>query len=510
MDHSDQNKRIAKNSIFLSIRMVIVLGINLYTTRAVLNMLGVVDYGIYNVVCGFVSMFTFLNMSMSNGIQRFYNYELGKNGEEGANRVYITSLYIQLALAIVIILLTETFGLWYLYNKMVLPETRLLAASWVYQFSILSFVFIIFQSPYMAAVMAHERMDFFAFVSVIDAILKLGVVILTPLFLSDRLVVYGLLWMFVSVAVFFIYLLYCKKCFPEIKFRKEFQRSQFKSMLSFSGWNIFGAFSGVMKDQGISLIMNAFYGPIVNAANAVAIQVNAGLQSFVQNITVPVRPQVIQSYAQGNIERSMNLTFSISKLSCCFLYLVALPVFAETDYILSFWLGNNIPEHTNIFIKVVILTSFITNLNAAVSGVVHASGKMMLYQIAGGLAGLSTVPIAYIVLQLGGGPASALIVVLVLTAIAQLNALLILKTIVCYSMRNYFVKVICPFLIVVITTAFIPYVISCFMQTGFLRLIVVSVISAVVVSLSIYFIGLDSSERAIVNQMLSKIKSFHR
>ena len=219
MDHSDQNKRIAKNSIFLSIRMVIVLGINLYTTRAVLNMLGVVDYGIYNVVCGFVSMFTFLNMSMSNGIQRFYNYELGKNGEEGANRVYITSLYIQLALAIVIILLTETFGLWYLYNKMVLPETRLLAASWVYQFSILSFVFVIFQSPYMAAVMAHERMDFFAFVSVIDAILKLGVVILTPLFWGDRLVVYGLLWMFVSVAVFFIYLLYCKKCFPEIKFR---------------------------------------------------------------------------------------------------------------------------------------------------------------------------------------------------------------------------------------------------------------------------------------------------
>ena len=229
------NKRIAKNSLFLSIRMVIVLVISLYTTRIVLKVLGVEDYGVYNVVCGFVSMFAFLNTSMSNGIQRFFNYEYGKNGEEGANRVYCTAVIIQAILALIIVILTESFGLWYLHNKMVIPDDRMFAAEWIFQLSILSFIFIIMQAPYTAAVMAHERMDFYAVINVFDAILKLGIVFLLPYVSIDVLIMYGILMTGISVVNFILYYIYCKKQFSEIKFRRTKGNSLFKSMLGFSG-----------------------------------------------------------------------------------------------------------------------------------------------------------------------------------------------------------------------------------------------------------------------------------
>lgn len=358
-DNSDSNKRIAKNSVFLSIRMVVVMCISLYTSRVILNALGVEDYGVYNVVGGFVSMFAFLNTSMSNGIQRFFNYELGKNGEVGANKVYRTSLLIQLLLGVVIVALTETVGLWYLHNKMVIPEGRMLAAEWVFQFSIIGFLLIIMQVPYTAAVMAHEKMDFFSVISIADAIIKLVLVVILPHVRYDKLVAFGVLSLLIILFDFIAYFVYCKKKFPEITLKKtesKFDRSLFGSMLGFSGWNVFGSFSNMMRDQGINLIINFFYGPIVNAARGIAMQVNGAVSSLASTILTPVRPQVIQSYARNELDRTMRLTFSISKFSLVFLMLLALPISVEVNFILNLWLGI-VPEHSQAFCIIILATS---------------------------------------------------------------------------------------------------------------------------------------------------------
>lgn len=505
-DNSTANKRLAKNSIFLSIRMVFVLCITLYTTRAVLHMLGVEDYGVYNVVCGFVSMFTFLSTSLSNGIQRFFNYELGKNGIEGACRVFNTSLIIQIALTVLIIIILESLGLWYISNKMVIPENRMVAAQWIFQFSIFSFAFVIIQAPYLAAVMAHERMDFFAIVSVLDAIFKLGIVFIIPCLHGDNLILYGLLVAFISVFNFLCYFLYSKNKFQEIEIKHIFDKKLFNNMLGFSGWNVFGSLSGVMKEQGINLVINLFFGPVVNAARGVAAQVNNGLQGFVTTITTPVRPQVVQSYACGDYVRTMNLTFSISKLSCVVLYIMALPVICEIDYILSLWLGDNVPEHANMFIVIVILVSFVNNLNSAVSGVIHASGRMRNYQLITSFISILCIPGAYISLKMGASPEIALFMVFLFSALSQYSALLILKSIINYKLSIYLNNVLLPLFWFVICTSPIPILFRLLLEESLLRLVIVVSISILISLISLYYIVLNRSEKQLLLQMLHNFK----
>lgn len=498
---SDSNKTVAKNSIYMSIRMVIVLCITLYTTRAILNVLGVEDYGIYNVVCGFVSMLAFLNTSMSNGIQRYFNFEYGKNGATGANRVYNTALIIQSILGIVILILAESFGLWYIYEKMVIPAERFYAAQWIFQLSLISFLFIIMQAPYTAAVMAHERMDFYAIVSVLDAVLKLGIVFFIPLFNGDGLIIYGVLQLLISALNFILYYVYSKKNFREIKLYLIFDKVLFRSMLGFSGWNVFGSFANMMKEQGINLIMNLFFGPIVNAARGIAVQINSGLQSFVANLGISIRPQIVQSYAKGDIERTMNLYFSISKLSCCLLYLISLPVVLEIDFILHIWLGENVPEHTTSFIFIIILTSFVNNLNAATSNVVHATGKMMLYQVTGGLTILLAIPLAYFVLKFGATPEWALIMSLITMSFAQVIALVVLKKIVNFSINGYLKKVIIPFFCVVTISSPILYFIRTIMEDGILRFCLMISLSIFIIGIVIYHIGLNIKEKSLIKNL---------
>lgn len=500
------NKRIAKNSLFLTIRMVIVLAITLYTTRIVLKVLGVEDYGIYNVVCGFVSMFAFVNTSMSNGIQRFYNFEYGKNGEEGANKVYCTAVMIQIVMAIIILLLTECVGLWYLHHKMVIPVNRIVAAEWIFQFSLLSFLFVIMQAPYTAAVMAHERMDFYALVNVFDAILKLGIVFLLPYMSIDQLVLYGILMAGISVINFAVYFLYCKRNFTEIRLRNFFSRELFTSMLSFSGWNLFGSFSSVMKEQGINLVLNFFFGPVVNAARGVAAQVNSGMQSFVTNITIPVRPQVIQSYACGDLARSMSLTYSISKLSCCFLLMIAIPASLEIDYILSIWLGNNVPAHASLFTIIILGTLIINNLNSATSGIVHATGIMKDYQLWGSLVSISSVPIAYLLLTYYKIPELALISVLVCAMLGHSVCLFVVRNLVGLSLKDYFRKVVLPILLVFFLSLVLTWFVQMSFTKGFLRFCVVLFAGILSVSIFMYFLAFDIRERKLFIQIVNSIK----
>lgn len=507
---STDNKRIAKNTILLSIRMVFVLLLGFYTTRVTLKALGVDDFGIYNVVCGFVSMFTFLNTSMSNGVQRFFNFELGKNGIDGARRVYVTSLVVQLLLLLLIVSLTETLGLWYLHNKMVITPERLVAAEWVFQFSVISFVLIIIQVPFNAAIMAHEHMNFYAFIGVLDAILKLIIVILIPFADVDRLILYGFLLMLISLLNFVLAYVYARNHFEEIHIRPLLDKRLFKSMLSFSGWNIFGSFSGMMREQGLNLILNLFFGPVVNAARGVAYQVSSGLQSFVANISTAIRPQIVQSYAQGNTSRSINLMYSLSKVSICVLYIIAYPILLEINYVLKVWLGTDVPNYTASFVVIVVLITFLNNMNSAVSAVVHATGNMCKYQVITSLTTLSSLPVAYYSLKMGYPPNSVFGISFVFTFLMQVISLFILRSIISFSLSKYVKKVIFPFVLFVSLSFSIPLIPCHMMREGFLRFFVVSVVSILISSLSFYWVGLDNKEKALINSFLFKILPMKR
>lgn len=501
----NKNKVIAKNTLLLSIRTVIVLFITLYTTRIILHSLGVENFGVYNVVGGFVSMFAFLNTSMSNGIQRFFNYEIKVNGIDGATKVYNTSLRIQLILALIVLFLTETLGLWYMYNKMVIPSERFIPALFIYQTSIISFLFVIFQVPFTAAVMAHEKMSFFALVSMIDAIAKLAIAFIISYIDADRLVSYGMLLLLINLMDLSFYYVYAKRKFVEIKFQKG-STGLFKSMLSFSGWNVFGTFANIMKEQGMNLVLNMFFGPIVNAARGVAAQINSGLQNLVVNLSIAVRPQLVQSYAEGDIYRAIQLVYTISKFSCCFLYIFSLPILLEINTILKIWLGNNIPNHTVSFVYIIVLTSFVNNLNAAISNIVHASGKMKAYQITGGLAILLAIPLAYFVLKLGYQPEWALAMSLVSMIIAQVIALIVLKTIVEYSILDYVKRVLLPLILLVIFSFPPIYLIHSLMSESLIRLLVVIFSSFIIICAITFFIVLNEDEKRYVVGYVKSLK----
>lgn len=505
-DNSDSNARIARNTVFLTIRMIFVLFISLYTSRVVLKVLGVDDFGVYNVVGGLVSMFGFLNNSMTNSIQRYYNYAMGSKSEAAISDVYKTSLIIQILLATIIVVLTETIGLWYLYNKMVIPADRFVAAFWIFQFAVLSLILVIIQVPYCSAILAYEKMDYYAIVNVIDVILKLVIVIALPYLDGDKLIVYGFLIFCISAINYILYFIYAKKKFAYITLRNAyFTKTQFVSMLSFSGWNMFGTFASMMKEQGLNMVLNLFYGTVVNAARGIAYQVISAMRGFVFNVATAARPQFTQSYAQGNEERTVRLMFGTSKLCYLILFLLSLPVMVEADYVLHLWLGPIIPDYSVSFVVLVILSALISVFNPPMSFVVHATGKMKAYQLAGAVIDLLILPIAYLFLRLGYAPESVFIIAIVFTIIQQIVSIFIVQKLVPFSVVSYTFQVIVPLLVVTAISFIITFVISRQMEYGLVRLIVVVLLSSVITMISGFFFSFNKNEREIMIGFCKKI-----
>ena len=394
-DNSNKNKRIVKNTVFLYIRMALVLVVSLYTSKVILNTLGVQDYGIYNIVAGFVSMFGFLNASITACIQRYYNYEIGRNGDDGLGRVFTMSCLIECIIAFVVLLLLETFGVWYINNKLVVPDYKLFAANILFQLSCIQMTLVMFQAPFSGAILAKEKMDYYAAVGIIDVFLKLLIVIILPYLLYDSLIVFGCLMTFISIVDFFLYYIYAKREFAKLRLLRFWDCELFKSMLSFSGWNVFGAVAMVARTQGLNLILNLFFGPVVNAARGVSIQVQGALMGFIGNISMAVRPQIVESYAIGNINRSRDIMFSISKICFLFLFIMALPVCLNIDIILKFWLGDKVPEYTNVFSVLILCTALIDTLNTPITMLIMATGKVKKYCLYTSICGLLVLPVAY-------------------------------------------------------------------------------------------------------------------
>lgn len=508
MQGVSKNENIAKNSILLSVRMVIVMIISLYISRITLRNLGVEDFGIYNVVCGFVAMFTFLSAAMTSGIQRFYNYEYAKHGIDGANKVFVTSLQSQAFLALIVVVLLESVGLWYIHEKMQIPENRFISALWIFQMSVVSMVISMFQASFDAAIMAHEKMGFYAFLSILNQILKLVIVLLLPYLPGDKLITYGLLFLLVTLIDLFISAIYSRARFREIRLKKMFEKRLFKDMFVFSGWNILGKFSLTMREQGLNMILNLFFGPVINAARGLAFQVTSALNGFVSNISVAVKPQLTQSYAQGLCNRTFLLMFANTKIGYLVLFFLALPVCLEIDFILNIWLGPDVPNYTNSFVVIVFLITLLNGLQGNISFVVHANGNLKLYSIITSLITLLVVPFGFISLKLGFSPNSVFWVCLVITFLNYIVSVVILNRLVPFSLKEYCFKVILPLLLMSVIAIPVPLCSRLVMNSGWLRLMVVTSVSMVSTIISAYYLALSKSERGFVKTIINSKLSF--
>lgn len=499
-----RNKRILLNTLFLYIRLVFTLIVSLYTTRVVLQVLGVIDYGIYNIVAGFVSMFALLNNSMVNSVQRFYNYEKGRGNLNGLKSVYNMSVRIQLMIGLITIILLELIGVWYINDIMVIPEDRLFAANCVFQFSAFSLLFIILQIPYSAACISHEKMNFYAAVGLVDAVAKLLIALCIPYTSGDRLILYSCLLFGISFVNFLLYYFYAKSQFHEIKMEKGFDKILFGKLASFSGWNILDSISYTVQGQGMNMVLNSFFGPIVNAARGVAYQIQGVVFGFSSNLSVAFKPQLVESYASADSDRTKSLFFTMSK-ACFFMqYVLSLPIILELDYILSLWLGNSIPQHTVMFVRLVLLNSIIDSFNMPMSQVVQATGHIKTYQIARSLVLILVLPLSYAALCFFDFPEVVFIVMILITIIMQPLSLILMHKVFTFSYREYMSKVILRSLLFSVLVL-LPLVFSlCLVPPGIFR-IMLSILLDIIFSLLLaWLIFLSKSERSVIVNYISE------
>lgn len=502
--HNSGNSRIAKNTMVLYIRMIFVLLVSLYSTRAILNVLGVVDYGIYNVVAGFVSMFAFLNSSMTNTVQRFFNYEIGFSDKGNLNKVYVTSIQIQAILGVLTVVLLEVVGMWYIKTKMVIPVERLTAAIYVFQLSVFSLFLLILQIPFAAAVIAHEKMGFYAVVSMTDAVLKLIIAIVLPFISYDRLIYYGILMSLISLIDILLYYFYAKRSFREIAYKHLYYKDLFKRMITFSGWNVLDSFAYTMQGQGLNMLMNAFYGPVVNAARGVAYQIQAALSGFTENIAVAFKPQLIESYAKDDHERTKSLMFSMSKLGYIMVYVLSLPISLEVEYILNIWLGGTVPNYTAIFTILVLLNMALGSLNIPISQTVQATGHIQRYQTIRSLIVTSALPLSWLAL-ICGAPAYIIFVILILVnMINQPVSMYLLRKVFKYSYRDYFSRVILPCFLFSVVAPIIPIMIHLIMKESFGRLLLVCIVSVIISLIFVYSIIMTKSEKMFIKVIIDR------
>lgn len=505
-DFSQNNKRLARNTAFLYVRMLFVMFVALFTTRIVLQALGVVDYGIYNIVAGFVSLFSVLNNCLTTGANRFYNYAIGKNDNEGVTRVFNASIKIQLIFLVVLVLLVEFVGLWYINNKMLIPEDRLSAAIILFHSSICSLIFLILQIPFSSAVMAYEKMNFYAIISVIDAIGKLIIAYLIKETSTDKLVLYGWLLTLISIINFILYFSYSIRHFPALKYSKELDKRLFKSLLTFSSWSMLDPFSYIVRDQGSNMTLNLFFGPIVNAAYGIATQVSGAVSGFASNLSIAFRPQVIQSYSSGNHVRTKKLMISMSKINFILQMVIALPLIFEMDYILKLWLGEAIPQYTSIFAILVLVINSVNTLNEPVSIIMVATGRIKKIKIYSMFIICSVVPLGYLFFNLGMPPYFIYLIMFSLTIINQIGCVLIMyKEFPVISPKDYLKEVVVPCLILTISSLIVPVTITQFLSSSFLRLFVVFACSCFSTSIFAYMICLRKNERSFALSYINKL-----
>lgn len=503
---SANNKRIAKNTLLLYFRMLLTMAVSLYTSRVVLSTLGVEDYGIYNVVGGVVAMFSVISGSLSAAISRFITYELGKGDKKVLEKIFSSAVTIQLTLGIIILILAEAIGVWFLNAKMNIPESRMYAANWVFQLSIITFIINLISVPYNAAIIAHERMSAFAYISILEVSAKLLIVYMLILSPIDMLIFYAILMTSVALIIRFVYGYYCKRHFEECTYHFIFDATLLKRMFGFAGWNFIGSCSAILRDQGGNIVINLFCGPAVNAARGIAYQVNSAINGFVSNFMVALNPQITKSYASGNREYMMTLIFQGARLSFYMLLLLSLPVLVNTHYILVIWL-KIVPDHAVLFVQLILIFAMSESISNPLITAMLATGKIRNYQIVVGGMQMMNLPISYVCLRLGCMPESVLIVAIVISQCCLAARLYMLRGLIGLSSIKYLKTVYLNVLSVAVLSAIIPYLVSYNMKESFVTFVAVTLIAVLSTASIEFFIGCNAKERYFVKRKLYAIKN---
>lgn len=505
-DEISSNKRIAKNTIFLYFRMIMTMGVSLYTSRVVLQVLGVEDYGIYNVAGGVIAMFSFINTAMTSATQRYITYALGKGEISTLKRVFSTSLQIHFLISVFIVILGETIGLWFLLNKLVIPDGRETAAMWVYQCSVIVSVVSIMSVPYNSDIIAHEKMSAFAYISIIDVCIKLAIAFLLMIVPVDKLAAYAVLLLLAQISIRLLYSSYCNRHFVESKYCHVIDRKLFCEMSGFAGWSFFGNLAFVLYTQGLNMLLNIFFGPVVNAARGIAVQVQGAIQSFAGNFQMAINPQITKNYAIGNLAQMHNLMYRSARFSYYLLLYMTLPIALEANFVLNLWLGI-VPENTVFFVQLMLLIALLNPLSSPCTVANQASGKVKIYQIVVGGILLLILPVSYIVLKLGGSAYSVFIVHFIIEVIAIIARMFILRSQIHLPVRGYISNIYIPIVIVTLTSALLPALIHSKMDENWLRFITVGMMSIVSLTGSIILFGLKDGEKSLIVGKFLSFKS---
>lgn len=494
-DHSANNKRIAKNTMMLYVRMLFFMLVSLYTSRAILQTLGVEDYGIYNVVGGVVIMFSTISTSMSSAISRFMTFELGKGDILKLKMVFSTSITIQVIISFIVVVLAEIIGIWFLNNKMVIPADRLEAANWIFQFSLAKFIVHLISVPYNAAIIAHERMKAFAYIGILEVLAKLGIVFSLMIAPIDKLIFYGLLLMLLSLVIRIVYGIYCKRNFEECTYCFVMDKPLLKEMFGFAGWNSVGNIAALLKDQGVNILLNLFYGPIVNASRGIALQVRGAIQSFVNNFVVAINPQITKSYASGEREYMMSLIFKSARFSFYILSLFVIPILLNSEYILNLWLGE-VPEYSVIFLQLSLIYILSESLANPLITAQLATGKIRNYQIVVGGLLMLNFPIDYALLRIGYSPEIVYYVAIVISVCCEIARIYMLRRMIGLSAYKFIREVIFNVVAVFFVALIIPCGLKILMPINFAYFIIMSFISVVCTMISVLYVGCNQGERS--------------
>lgn len=501
MTNLNNNRRILKNSLILYFRMILILVVTLYTSRVVLNALGIEDFGIFNVVGGVVTMMAFLSGAMSSATQRFLSFELGKNDTQQLHNLFKMSINIHILIILIVVLVAETVGLWFINTKLVIPIERLSAANFVFHCVLFSFCCTVISVPYHATIIAYEKMNAFAYISIVDVTLKLVVVFLLSHYGGDKLEFYAFLLAFVSVIILGTYYVYARRQFAITRFSWYWDKKLFKILFGYTGWNLFGNLAAIATNQGINILLNLFFGATVNAARAIAFQINSAITGFVSSLQMSINPQIVKSYAGGNYQYMLQLVFSGARYSFFLLYMLGIPFLLQTDTILNIWLGN-VPEFTSSFVRLVVVDSLIISLSGTLMTAFQATGRIKKYQVVVGLIILCNLPISYVFLNLGFNPNFVMLIGISISLVALLARIILLSRIFC-DVKGEFIELIIRVVLVFSISLFIASFLPAIGSNSFVEFIIFCILYWITVLLSIVVVGLNRQEQQFLATKLS-------
>ena len=503
-----REKKVAKNTIVLYLRLMVTMAISLYTSRLILNTLGVNDFGIYNVVAGFIAMFSILSDTLSTSVSRFITIAIGKDDIKTQTKVFSSSVNVLLTVALVVFILVEIFGLWFIKSKINVPIERMGVLNTVFQLAVINFSIGIFKVAFNSLIIAHEKATAFAWLAIGEAILKLVAILLLAKSPVDKLVTYVLFLLFINIFITFVAMIYCRLCFKECRYNFFFDSVLLKNMMKFTGWTLFGRGALIVSGHGVNMLLNVFFGVVVNAARGIASQVDGATRQFVYNVMMAINPQIIKSYSMGEITYMHRLIYKGAKYGCFIMLLYTIPIVCETEYILRIWLGI-IPEYTTLFARLVFLESLFYVMTLTMNTAIQATGKIRNYQILTGMMLLLNIVITYVVFRMGASPAFAYVVSILVNVCIVMANLYYSKKLVGLSVWTFVHEVFYKTVMIFVFSICLPIVIQIMLPSSIWRLSLVVITSLIVTSCFIYSIGLNKNERLFILQAIgSRVRKF--